>query len=393
MLAPGQVPLSRAPGHRSPRHQTLAYRGGATLLPADVAGTVLPTDADIASTATGGAAPVVSVVIPAFFEEGNLHKLHGELEHALRPLCLEWEAVIVDDGSADRTWMEIMALHERDPRVKGLRLSRNFGHQYALFAGLAYASGRAIVMMDADLQHPPAVVPRLVQEWRRGARIVHTHRVDHDSVPLPKRIASSLFYRVFSFLSGVHLSAGMADFRLMDRVVVDQILRMREGGLFLRGLVHWVGFDSSKVTFRSDGRFAGTSKYNWRRMLKFAWTGITSFSIIPLRLGILLGLLTSAFAFYQLAEALYAKLVTGNVVPGWASVMGVMSLLFGVLFILLGILGEYLSRVLEEVRGRPRFIVSDSVGLPRKRDGEPGTSRHGEVWEGGHRDSSPVAHQ
>ena len=307
--------------------------------------------------------PTLSLVIPAFFEEGNLAQLHRELVGVLDAAALDWELILVDDGSTDGTWTEVESLHGRDPRVRGLRLSRNFGHQYALFAGLSQASGLAVVMMDADLQHPPAVVPQLLDEWRKGAKIVHTVRRDPPSLPWIKRMTSNVFYRVFSFLSGVKLSAGMADFRLLDRQVVDQVLRLREGGLFLRGLVHWVGYPSATVEFNCGERFAGTTKYSLWRMAKFAWTGITSFSVVPLRVAVILGLLTSLGAFYQLGQALYIKLFTDRAVPGWASVIGLMSLLFGVLFILLGILGEYLARVLQEVRSRPRFIVSEGIGL------------------------------
>jgi dolichol-phosphate mannosyltransferase len=215
--------------------------------------------------------------------------------------------------------------------------------------------------MDADLQHPPDVIPDLIQEWRRGNKIVHTVRSDPEDFGFLKRTTSKLYYRIFSYLSGVKIESGMADFRLLDRQVVDTILQMKEGGLFLRGLVQWVGYPSAKVEFQSRNRFAGQSKYNWGRMTIFAWSGITSFSLIPLRLGVTIGLLTSLLAFYQLAEALWAKLFTDEVVPGWTSIIGLQSLLFGILFIFLGILGEYLARILEEVRQRPRFIVSDTT--------------------------------
>jgi polyisoprenyl-phosphate glycosyltransferase len=303
--------------------------------------------------------PVLSVVVPAYRETGNLEQLYQQLLEALAPLELIWELIIVDDGSPDNTWEHIVELHDRDPRVRGLRLSRNFGHQYALVAGISEAVGDAVVTLDADLQHPPAVIPRLIEEWRRGNKIVHTVRIDPPGLSWRKKVTSRMFYRVFSFLSGVPLSPGMADFRLLDREVVTEILKLREMGLFLRGLVQWVGYPSSSVEFECGDRFAGDSSYSYRRMLHFAWTGITSFSIVPLRLAILLGLLTSAFAFYQLLEAVYAKLYTNQVVPGWTSLFVLVSLLFGILFILIGIVGEYIARILEEVRGRPRFIISE----------------------------------
>jgi glycosyltransferase involved in cell wall biosynthesis len=305
--------------------------------------------------------PLLSVVVPAYKEEGNVERLYQQLLLALTPLEWPWELIIVDDGSPDTTWEHIVELHGRDPRVKGLRLSRNFGHQYALVAGLSEACGDVVVTMDSDLQHPPSVIPRLIDEWRRGSKIVHTVRLDPQGLSWGKKVTSRMFYRVFSFLSGVPLSPGMADFRLLDRQVVAEILKLREMGLFLRGLVQWVGYPSSRVEFECGDRFAGNSSYSYRRMLRFAWTGITSFSIVPLRLAILLGMVTSLSAFCELFAALWTKLFTNEAVPGWTSIVGLVSLLFGILFILIGIVGEYIARILEEVRGRPRFIVSETT--------------------------------
>lgn len=307
--------------------------------------------------------PILSIVVPAYSEEGNLDKLYEDLLQILKSVGITWELIIVDDGSNDGTWQKISTIFDRDPRVKGLRFSRNFGHQYSIFAGLSHARGNAVITMDADLQHPPSLIPRLLEEWRKGNKIVHTVRVEQEHISPVKRMTSKAFYKIFSYLSGVELSSGMADFRLLDRKVVAEIVRLREGGLFLRGLVHWLGYPSAKVEFQSGRRFSGHSKYTARRMFTLAWAGITSFSIIPLRIAILIGIVTSIFAFYQLGEALYVKLFTDKAIPGWASIYGTISLLFGVLFILIGILGEYIARILEEVRRRPRYIISDVIGL------------------------------
>jgi dolichol-phosphate mannosyltransferase len=308
-------------------------------------------------------APELSIVVPAFEEAGNLFELYRQLEAVLGNLDLSWELVFADDGSRDHTWQEICLLHAGDPRVRGVRLVRNFGHQFALLAGIAHARGRAVVTMDADLQHPPAVIGTMVRLWRRGHKVVQTIREDGGQVSWRKRWTSRLFYRVHGFLSGVEMREGMADFRLLDREVVDVLLKLPEAGLFLRGLVQWLGFPTSYLTYQAQPRFAGRSKYSLAKMLALAWDGISSFSIVPLRLGIVLGLVTGGLAILELAYVVLVRVLSDAVVPGWASVIGATSLLFAMLFFMLGVIGEYIGRVLIEVRGRPRFVVAEGVGL------------------------------
>jgi len=302
----------------------------------------------------------VSIVIPVCNEEGNLDKIYSEI---LKQLDKEqsFELIFVDDGSNDKSWEIIKSLSGNDGRVRGIRFSRNFGHQYALYAGLMNSRGDAVITMDADLQHPPSVIPQLLEEWHKGSKIVNTLRVDHKDISLVKKVTSWLFYKIFSLLSGVEMAAGTSEFRLLDRQVLNELLKFNESGIFLRGLVHWIGFTNARIPYRCQDRYSGQTKYSFFKMCKFAWRGITSFSIVPLRIGIFIGILTSLFAFYQLLEVLYLKFFTERTVPGWATTVGLISLLFGVLFILLGILGEYIGRILLEVRGRPRYIVSETV--------------------------------
>jgi len=303
--------------------------------------------------------PRLSIVVPAYNESENLPVLVGELEEILQDLSVTYEIIIVDDGSRDDTWARIRYLNRNSSRIQGIRLSRNFGHQYALLAGLAHAKGRSVVTMDADLQHPPSVVPELLAQWENGFKVVLTIREEPRDISWFKKYSSEWFYRLFSWLSGVQLDKGMADFRLLDRSIVDQLLKFPEEGLFLRGLVQWIGFPSAAITFQAGARFSGETKYNLKRMLRFAWHGISSFSLVPLRIAVILGLTMSFAAFISTMYAVLSKFLSEGVVPGWASSLAIISFLFGVLFIILGVLGEYIGRIFVQVRGRPRFLISE----------------------------------
>jgi glycosyltransferase involved in cell wall biosynthesis len=310
-----------------------------------------------------GVKPVLSIVLPAYNEAESLGEMCSNLVKVLRSLNLPWEVVVADDGSLDGTWNEIVALHQADDRIKGVQLSRNFGHQYALLAGLSNAVGDAVISMDADLQHPPELIPALVERWRGGYKIVNTLRADPPTLPKFKRVTSALYYFILSKLSGVPMRRGMSDYRLLDRQVLDDLLSFGEAGMFLRGLVTWMGYPVAWVAFEPRNRLRGESKYTLKKMILFALDGITSFSLVPLRLGVLIGGLTSLLAFAELAYAVTMKLSGGPTVPGWASAVSIVSFLFGVLFILLGLIGEYVGRILIEVRRRPRFLVNARVGF------------------------------
>jgi glycosyltransferase involved in cell wall biosynthesis len=307
--------------------------------------------------------PQLSIVIPVYNEAGNLPQLIKELGEGLLSLEMTWEVLFVDDGSTDNTWAIIESIHQENNSVKGLRLSRNFGDQYALLAGLANGAGDAVITMDGDLQHPVAIIPELVNEWRHGNMIVHTRRLDPPTLSFFKKMTSKVYYRIFSYLSGVRIESGMADFRLLDRQVVKEILEFSEEGLFFRGIAQWVGYRSATVPYTSHERFSGASKYSLKKMIKLAWNGITSFSIVPLRVGILLGFVTSVIAFAEIIYAIGVKIFTDTAVPGWASAISIISFLFGVLFILLGIVGEYIGRILVEVRQRPRYLIAEQAGM------------------------------
>jgi dolichol-phosphate mannosyltransferase len=304
----------------------------------------------------------ISIVVPCCNEEANVPKLIEELERVLSAGDWSWEIIFVDDGSSDSTWNQISSFNSKFPRIKGVRLSRNFGHQYALFAGLSSAQGDAVITMDADLQHPPDLIPKLVFEWEKGYKIVNTIRMENENVSVFKKTSSRIFYKMFTIFSGIRIDPGMADFRLLDREVIKKILDFREESLFIRGLVQWVGFPNSTVEYQPLSRFSGKSKYSIRKMVRFAIDGISSFSIIPLRIAIVIGFLTSFFSFLGIIYAVYSKFAYYTV-PGWSSTLAVISFLLGILFILLGIIGEYIGRILIEVKRRPRYIISERVGI------------------------------
>jgi dolichol-phosphate mannosyltransferase len=308
---------------------------------------------------------MISIVAPAHNEERNIALLHARVSTQMQVQTgggNDWELVIVDDGSSDRTWERVTALASADSRVRGVRLSRNFGHQNALLAGLAAARGEVVISMDADLQHPPEVLPLLLERWREGFQIVHAIRRDPAHLPWGKRLTSRFYYRLFSYLSGVHIEPGAADFRLLDRQVLDEILKFREEGLFLRGIVHWMGYATASVQFDCGKRHSGASSYGLRRMLRLAWHGITSFSLVPLRVAVVIGLLASTVSFLGVGYAIIGWWIDSNVVPGWASTLAIMSALFGLLFVVLAIFAEFLGRIVVEARGRPRFLVRETAG-------------------------------
>jgi glycosyltransferase involved in cell wall biosynthesis len=301
---------------------------------------------------------LISIVVPCLNEQDNIRALYQKLFEIIR--AFNWELILVDDGSSDRTFEVIMQLAAAESRVRGLKFSRNFGHQYALLAGLNASRGQAVISMDADLQHPPELIPEMLRSWKEGYSIVRTKRNDSGELSWFKKHTSSFYYKVFSYLSGIKMEEGASDFRLLDRRVVKTILSMQEADLFLRGLEAWVGFKQKVLPYKVRPRYSGKSKYSIRKMLKFAASGITSFSTIPLRLGILLGFVTSFLSFLEILYVFWAK-VRGVTVPGWTSMTALLSFLFGITFILMGLLGIYIGHIFRRVQNRSLYIIEQDT--------------------------------
>jgi dolichol-phosphate mannosyltransferase len=307
--------------------------------------------------------PRISVVIPVLNEAGCLPRLHQELRSVCDPLPFQFEFVFVDDGSTDPTAQVLSRLRTTDERVRYLRLSRNFGHQAALTAGLAYASGDAVIMMDGDLQHPPRLIPTLLDRWRDGYDIVGTLRLETEDIPASKRFFSALFYRVFNALSTMRIEPGNADFRLMSRAAVDALASLPERHLFLRGLIPWLGFPRTQVEFSAPARWAGRSKYTFLKNIRFALEGLTAFHFYPLRVVAFAGGLIAAACLVASLACFAAYSKTGQAGSALAAITLFATSLCGGQMAVLGVLGEYVGRVLEQVKGRPTFIVRDSEGF------------------------------
>ncbi len=309
----------------------------------------------------------LSVVVPCYNEEGNLEELYHRISAVCREMCGDdWELILVDDGSRDDTWKGIKALSSGDFRVVGVKLSRNFGHQTALSAGLELARGARILVLDADLQDPPELLPEMMRLMDQGADVVYGRRRARYGEGPFKKTTAGLFYRLFNRLSDVPIPANVGDFRLMNRTVANHLVAMPERHRFLRGMTSWVGFNQASLGYERQGRKTGTSKYPLRSMVSLAIDALTSFSIRPLRMASLLGMSFGALAVLGILYAMVSW-ITGNVVQGWTSVIIVVLILGSVQLFVLGIMGEYLGRLYIESKQRPLYLVQEVVGREESR--------------------------
>lgn len=306
--------------------------------------------------------PQLSIVIPCYDEEASIPVILESLTTLPILQDMEWEILLVDDGSTDATWSTIRASSVSCGELRGIRLAHNVGQMSALLAGLNEARGRAVITMDADLQHPPSLIPEMIRRWRDGKMMVATRRRGNEGESRLVGYFSRIFYRIFGRISGFRLQEGTADFRLMDRAVVDRVLALPPDFLFLRGFLEWMQPDEDPIEYEAPERAAGRPSYRFSQRVQLALSGLTSFSILPLRSAIAAGLLISLVSFAYLVYIVAIRIGGQSATPGWASVAGLLSLLIGVLFIYLGILGEYLGRVFLALRGLPSFSVTERTG-------------------------------
>jgi polyisoprenyl-phosphate glycosyltransferase len=311
----------------------------------------------------------VTVIVPLVNEQDGLGAFHSRLVPVLDTLGCNWDILFIDDGSTDNTLSKLKALHHHDPRIRAVSLSRNFGKERAVAAGLQYASGDAAILIDADLQHPPEVLPEFVERWREGYDIVYGQRLDRKANWASHHPLAHGFYALFRSMSGIPLRAGSSDFRLLSRKAIDAMNQLGERSRFNKGLYSWIGFKTIGVPYMPAERMHGKPKWTWRRLIEFAIDGITAFSTIPLRVWSYLGFVISVAALAYAIYFLVSTLVFGADVPGFPSLIISIMFLSGVQLISLGVLGEYLGRVYEEVKERPLYLVAEEIGTQRPRPG------------------------
>ena len=307
----------------------------------------------------------ISLVIPTFNEEGNVLRLYDEIKQVLLELHIaHYEVIFIDDGSSDASLQRIEELRKQDANVHFLQLSRNFGHQHALKAGLDHASGAAVISLDADLQHPPALMKDMIQLWRNGAEVVYTRRKDQQNIGIFKKWSAKAFYWFANKISEVPIEEGTADFRLLDQKVVAAIQTFKESHLFLRGLIPTLGFKQVALDYEPAARFSGKSKYSLSKMFHFAINGITSSSAKPLYFSIYLGLFFAFLAFVYGCYAIYIAIFTDAAITGWTSLIASVLFIGGIQMILIGIVGIYLGKLFVQSKQRPTYLIKNTTLTP-----------------------------
>jgi polyisoprenyl-phosphate glycosyltransferase len=301
----------------------------------------------------------ISVIIPIYNEEGNIAVLFQRLSEVTSRLNVDTEYIFINDGSKDRSIHLIKELAEKNSSVKYIDFSRNFGHQIAVTAGLDHCTGKVVVIIDADLQDPPELIIDLYAKWKEGYEVVYARRRAREGEGFLKKFTARMFYRILKKITTINIPVDTGDFRLIDRKVVDVLKQMPEQQKFLRGQISWIGFRQTYVEYDRDARHAGKTGYTYKKMIRFALDGITSFSNLPLKFATITGFIVSGITFVMILYALYARFISKDYVPGWTSLMLAVLFIGGVQLISIGIIGEYISRLSSNVRKRPLYIVKE----------------------------------
>lgn len=309
---------------------------------------------------------LLSIVVPVYNEQEVIDETFKRLAEVFKDYFMDVEYIFINDGSRDDTYFKLSEISRKNSGVRIINFARNFGHQIAITAGMDYAKGDAVVIIDADLQDPPEVILRMVEKWQEGFEVVYGKRLHREGETFFKKFTAKMFYRFLDSMTDVKLPVDVGDFRLIDRKVCDAMKCLPERSRYVRGLVSWVGFKQTSVEYRREKRFAGETKYPLKKMIKLAGDGIFSFSYKPLKLATFAGMLVSALSFIYLIIVLIQKFVKNDVASGWASSMAVSLFFNGIMLIVIGIMGEYVGRIYEEVKARPLYIVGELLGF----DGE-----------------------
>ncbi len=320
---------------------------------------------------------LVSVIVPLYNEEQVIDEMYRQVRETMEKTGQNYEVIMVNDGSRDRTCVKARAIAEKDNHFKLINFSRNFGHQIAITAGMDYSAGDAVVIIDADLQDPPEMIQTMIDKWHEGYDVVYAVREKRKGESLFKSFTAALFYRLLKKLANIDIPLDTGDFRLMSRRVVNALRASKEKHRFVRGMVCWVGYRHIGIPYVRNERFAGETKYPFRKMVRFAIDGITSFSFVPLQIASYFGLLVSAVSFIGILTVIAVKLFTDLALPGWSSQMVITLFLGGVQLTAIGIIGEYVGRIYDEVKQRPLYIVADETGFG------PGPEKQGKVYPNG----------
>jgi len=315
---------------------------------------------------------IYSVVVPLYNEELVINETYRILKEVMDSTGEQYEIILVNDGSYDRTLEITKQICKEDKSVKLVSFSRNFGHQIAITAGIEHASGQAIIVIDADLQDPPEIILEMIKKWKEGFDVIYGQRLERQGESFFKKTTAKIYYRVLKYMSDVDMPVDAGDFRLIDRKVCDALNKLPERNRYVRGLISWLGFRQTSIKFVRKERFAGETKYSLKKMMKFAFDGITSFSHKPLKISTYLGFFISLSGFIHLAVYMYRTLFTDGMMPGWVIFTAIVLIINGIILLMIGILGEYIGRIYDETKGRPLYILNEKIGFE-----EDGNNPHG----------------